>query len=179
MANDTSFPLGRICCGPHFREMTVCCFATIADVQFFFAERAENDVTAWFLKGLHSVFWRLHWLCKQTLMDSAPNWSQITPPSRVLQQEKHTYMSDRWGSEQRPKGKVVQGKELFWPLMIILLQHQEMAVFVLGQKWGKHQVVFSGDNLWHLYMWVSLSGTGWLGIREYMTLNVCLCSAVF
>lgn len=72
-----------------------------------------------------------------------------------------------------------QSKELFWPLMIIPLQHQEMAVFVLGQKWGKHQVVFSGDNLWHLYMWVSLSCAAWLGTCEHMTVNVCLCSTVF
>lgn len=141
------------------------------------SDRTEIDVTVGVLTRTARYVWRLHWFQDQILMDCVPNWGQITPSSRVLWQEKHarTHVSDRWGSEQKPKGKAVQSKESVLPVMTTPPQHQEMVVFVLGQKCRKHQVVFSRGNLWHLYIWVrwsSLCRYVWITINA-ISFSVC------
>ncbi len=71
--------------------MTACCFATIADIQILQRER-RNWCDSSSSERTAQCVWRLHWLQDQILKCSAPDLGQVTPPSRVLRQEKHTHM---------------------------------------------------------------------------------------
>lgn len=121
-----------------------------------FAERAEIDVTAW-VCIVHHVWW----LCRlqdQNVMDSAPNWSQITPPiqSVTKRRKTHTCVSDKWGPEQRPKGKAVQCKESFsWTLRRSLLN---------TRKWWCLSWTRSGENTRLCLTWViyGIFTSGWV-----------------
>lgn len=70
--------------------------------------------------------------------------------------------------------------ESFLSVIAIPPQQQEM----VGQKWGKHQVVFSRSNLWYLYILggveefaVEEFGVGvYTSMCKYVTLHVCIPS---
>lgn len=104
--------------------MTACCIATIADIQILQREQKSK--------------WQLEFLKDRAVYPKCPE-GEVTPPYRVLRQGKHTctWVIDEGPSRgRRARRYGVRGLScLLW---LSLHQHQEM----VGQEWGKHQVVF-------------------------------------
>lgn len=78
-------------------------------------------MTASVLKRAVQYVRRLHGLQDQILTGSAPKWGQASPKHKCWgKKTPYMYVSDRWGSEQRSKGRAVQSRVrslscLLWP----------------------------------------------------------------
>lgn len=82
--------------------------------------------------------------------------------------KKNTHTSVINGGPGRGRrARQLPSREPFLPVMTIPPQHQEMVVFVLDQKWGKQQVVFSMANLWHLHIWMSWELSACMHVCSY------------
>lgn len=106
-------------------------------------------------------------------MDSAPNWGQITPPSRVLRQEKHTHT---WVIDEGPsrgrRARRCRVRNLSCLLWRSLLN---------TRKWWCLSCTKTGENTRLCLAGViyGIFTSGWGGLYGYMWICDTICSHLF